>query len=149
LLLIALVVSAGMCEQPPENCSNDIDDDNDGEVDCDDPDCTLECTPRPIGEGEGEPLGEGEGEPLGEGEGEPLGEGEGEPVGEGEGEPVGEGEGEPVGEGEGEVACTDLPVCGACLNQGCSWSIEAGCNDDCLQDVSCFGPGNPAAPTCP
>jgi hypothetical protein len=40
-------------------------------------------------------------------------------------------------------------TCEACLGiAGCNWTGDA-CAPECLQDVACFGPGNPAASSCP
>ena len=40
--LAAVGTGAAVCDSPPELCGNDLDDDGDGDVDCDDPDCRVE-----------------------------------------------------------------------------------------------------------
>jgi hypothetical protein len=51
--------------------------------------------------------------------------------------------------GTAESTCARATQCGGCLaTPGCNWTGET-CRDDCLQDVACFGPGNPAATRCP
>jgi hypothetical protein len=49
----------------------------------------------------------------------------------------------------GEAACDTAQDCEACLAiAGCNWTGDT-CLDTCLQDTSCYGPGNPSAPACP
>lgn len=45
----ATVTATCACDDPVEQCTNEIDDDNDGRVDCEDPDCTWmsHCAPPP------------------------------------------------------------------------------------------------------
>ncbi len=46
-------------------------------------------------------------------------------------------------------SCAELSDCAACLAvAGCNWSGME-CGDSCLADAACYGPENPAAPTCP
>jgi hypothetical protein len=44
--------------------------------------------------------------------------------------------------------CGDHATCEPCLAAGCQWTGGT-CASECLQDVSCFGSGNPAAAACP
>lgn len=51
--------------------------------------------------------------------------------------------------GAGAVACSSAADCSSCLAlSGCSWTGGV-CSDVCAQDTDCYGPGNPAAPSCP
>ncbi len=54
---------------------------------------------------------------------------------------------EPTPESE-TVACDAHADCAPCLAAECNWTAGR-CSDECLMDVSCFGPGNSAAPDCP
>jgi hypothetical protein len=60
--------------------------------------------------------------------------------------------GAPVGEpapGAGAAAdCRGHTTCEPCIAAGCQWTGGM-CEDTCLADVTCFGSGNPASPTCP
>jgi hypothetical protein len=45
-------------------------------------------------------------------------------------------------------ACS-ADTCDACLAiAGCNWTGDR-CESECLQDVACYGPGNPASASCP
>ena len=144
----------GGCDAPaPEDeVCNGVDDDCDGAIDEDVPNCG---DGGEAGEGEGGQGGEvaGEGE-AGEGDGE--GEGEGE-AGEGEGE-AGEGEGE-GGEGEGEVeceptnggveACDDVDNdCDDEVDEGfpeaeiCGNDVDDDCNGEVDDTCACDGHGD-------
>ncbi len=48
----------------------------------------------------------------------------------------------------GKEACAAATDCAACIGAGCNWTADH-CETDCLQDASCFGPGNPAQASCP
>ncbi|MBN8610397.1 MAG: hypothetical protein J0L92_07435 [Deltaproteobacteria bacterium] len=49
------------------------------------------------------------------------------------------------------TGCEVHPDCASCLEDtaaACNWT-GGRCHHTCLMDVSCFGPGNEHAPTCP
>ena len=47
------------------------------------------------------------------------------------------------------TGCAAASHCAACLaTPGCNWTGGT-CSAECLMDVSCYGPGNPAAASCP
>jgi hypothetical protein len=54
-----------------------------------------------------------------------------------------------VGCARPKPACSAAATCAECLELAdCNWT-GGQCADQCLMDTDCFGPGNPAAPSCP
>lgn len=51
-------------------------------------------------------------------------------------------------EARGAEGCSVHTDCASCLESSCNWT-GGRCERTCLMDVSCFGPGNEHAPTCP
>lgn len=53
-----------------------------------------------------------------------------------------------IAETRGAEGCGVYTDCASCLDNACNWTGNR-CERTCLMDVSCFGPGNTHAPTCP
>jgi len=51
-------------------------------------------------------------------------------------------------DGAERTGCRAHDDCATCLAASCNWT-GGHCASECLMDVTCFGPGNEHAPSCP
>lgn len=62
--------------------------------------------------------------------------------------PAGPAVGSAAGSAAGNPDSAEITSCEPCLASGQNWTADR-CSPGCYMDTWCYGPGNPAAPTCP
>jgi len=56
----------------------------------------------------------------------------------------------PVSQGNPGRSCREVATCGECVDEGCYWQPQAGCNDECaVMDTLCYGGTETWSADCP